>query len=260
MNRNSILGVIIIILLVALGVYGYSTYKPDTSSVSSDVNDSAIRATVEQFGSVLKNVSLLAPDASAQIQTHYAPYVAPQLLAQWAADPQNAPGRSTSSPWPDHMNVVSVTPRASGNAFESYQVEGNVVEVVSASGGGTAPAAVYPVSMTVEKQNGIWMITALSKGSYSVLPQQMTITGVWECLPHKNKTGPQTDECAFGIAKDQSDGHYAIDTSLMSQYPVDFATGTHVQVIGIVTPADQLNSVQIYDIDGMIQATSITKL
>lgn len=260
MDRNSIFGVVLIVLLVALGVYGYSTYKPDTSSVSSDVNDSAIRATVEQFGSVLKNVSLLAPDAGAQIKTQYGPYVAPELLASWAIDPQDAPGRSTSSPWPDRINVVSVTPRASGKAFESYQVEANVIEVVAASGGGTTPAAVYPVSMTMEKRDGVWMITALSKGSYSALPQQMTITGVWECLPHKDQSGPQTDECAFGIAKDQSDGHYAIDTSLMSQYPVDFATGTHVQVTGIVTPADQLNSIQIYDIDGIIRATSIAKI
>jgi len=76
--------------------------------------------------------------------------------------------------------------------------------------------------------------------------QSQTIVGFWECLPHKNTSGPQTMECAFGIAVDQSDGHYAIDTSLMSTYPVDFPTGTKVRVTGIVTPANQLSSVQKY--------------
>ena len=67
-------------------------------------------------------------------------------------------------------------------------------------------------------------------------------------------------ECAFGIAVDKSDGHYAVSMSLMSTYPVDFPTGTHVRVTGVVTPADQLNSVQKYDIDGIINATEIQKI
>ena len=105
-----------------------------------------------------------------------------------------------------------------------------------------------------------WGQPAVIKDDYSELPQRMTVTGFWECLPHKDRTGPQTMECAFGIAIDQSDGHYAIDTSLMSTYPVDYPTGTHVRVEGIVTPANQLSSVQKYDIDGIIRATSIQKL
>lgn len=215
MKKNSVFGAVIIILVVALGVYGYSTYKPDSSSVSSDVNESAIRTTVEQYAS------------------------------------QAAPRR---------VDIISITPRASGSAFDSYQVEANLVDSTTTPGGETTPIGVQPISLTVEKQNGVWVITAVTNGSYSELPQPVTITGVWECLPHKNQSGPQTTECAFGVAKDQSDGHYAVDTSLMSQYPVDFATGTHVQVTGVVTPVDQLNSVQKYDIDGIIRATSITKI
>jgi hypothetical protein len=91
-------------------------------------------------------------------------------------------------------------------------------------------------------------------------PQNQTIVGYWECLPHKNTTGPQTMECAFGIAVDQSDGHFGIDTSLMSTYPVDFPTGTRVRVTGVVTPVNQLSSVQKYDIDGIIRATVIEKI
>ncbi len=92
------------------------------------------------------------------------------------------------------------------------------------------------------------------------LPRSQTIVGYWECLPHKNTGGPQTLECAFGLAVDQSDGHYAIDTALMSMYPVDYPVGTKVRVTGIVTPANQLSSIQKYDIDGIIRATVIEKV
>lgn len=91
-------------------------------------------------------------------------------------------------------------------------------------------------------------------------PQSQTVVGYWECLPHKNTSGPQTLECAFGIAIDQSDGHLAVDTSLMSTYPVDYPTGTKVRVTGIVTPVNELSSIQKYDIDGIIRATVIEKL
>lgn len=92
------------------------------------------------------------------------------------------------------------------------------------------------------------------------VPQQVTVTGIWECLPHKNKTGPQTLECALGIAIDQSDGHYAIDTQFMARYPVDYPTGTHVRVIGILTPVEQMSSIHKYDIDGVLSATTIEKI
>ncbi len=265
MTRKTITALIVLVLVVGLGVYGYMTYRAPESASVSNGDQASVEAVVENFGSKLKMVSLLAPDAAAQIQTQYASYVSAELLQKWEADPSTAPGRSTSSPWPEKIVIVSITPSTTGNAFETYNVEGNVVEVTSApanSGAQTQPAAVYPVSMQVHKidRSGQWLITSFERGAYSELPQQMSITGIWECLPHKDTTGPQTMECAFGIAKDQSDGHYAIDTSLMSTYPVDFATGTHVRVQGIVTPANQLNSIQKYDIDGVIQATSIQKI
>jgi hypothetical protein len=46
----------------------------------------------------------------------------------------------------------------------------------------------------------------------------------------------------------------------MSQYPVDFPTGAHVRVTGILTPVEQLNSIQKYDIDGIISATTLERI
>lgn len=243
--------------MVLVGAYAYTHATPGSSSVSN-ANDSAIRAFVVDFGSKFKNVSLLAPDAAEQIAREYGSYASPELIAQWQANTAEAPGRQTSSPWPDRIEVVSVTPAASGDAFETYQVEGNVIEVTSADTP-NEPAAVQPISLTVIKQGNTWLITALSKGAYSDLPQRSEITGTWECLPHKDTTGPQTTECAFGIAADQG-GHYAVDTSLMATYPVDFATGARVRAAGMVTPVEMLNSVQKYDIVGIMRATTIEKI
>lgn len=220
MSRQTIFGLAAVLVVIALVMYGYKTYQP-MPSPSSSVYSDANEAAIR-----------------AEVEEY-----------------------GTTLAGQNKINIVSVVPRASGAAFQSYQVEANIVQYVSAPNGGTQPHGVQPVSLTVEKQNdGSWVVTNVSKGVYSEVPQQVVVTGLWECLPHKDRTGPQTMECAFGMAIDQSDGHYAIDTSLMSEYPVDFAVGTHIRVQGVRVPANQLSSVQKYDIDGVIQATSITKI
>ena len=108
---------------------------------------------------------------------------------------------------------------------------------------------------------GRWPATSLPYGDeHEMLRATARRFFETECLPHRDTTGPQTMECAFGIAVDQSDGHYAVDTSLMSQYPVDYPTGTKVRVSGVVTPSEQLSSIQKYNIDGIIRATTIEKI
>src|SRR5581483_653321 len=98
MKARTLWAVLALILIAGLAWYGHSTYNGSSSAAVSTIDESMVQATVEGFGSQLKMVSLLAPDAAAQIQTQYAAYVAPELLQTWAADPSNAPGRQTSSP------------------------------------------------------------------------------------------------------------------------------------------------------------------
>lgn len=267
MRRTLIIGAgatLIVLLLIAGAAYAYfnraSTFPtPDTASSTpsgsvSNAEDQAVRTVVTEFGTKLKQVSLLAPTAqrAAAMASAYSPYVAPELLATWQKEGSTALGRYTSSPAPDSITIVTVRPNGT-----QYVVEGNVIEKTSAT---NEPAAIYPVTLTLEKRGDRWMIVAATKGAYSEIPHRQSIVGFWECLPHKDTSGPQTMECAFGIAVDQSDGHFAVDTSLMSTYPVDYATGTKVRVTGIVTPANQLSSPQRYDIDGIIRATTIEKL
>lgn len=250
MKKNVAIGFLFFLAVITFGWYfAKAPTVPDVSSVSNEA-DTEVRAVVTEFGTKMQYVSLLAPNRKDLMEQQYSQYIAPELIALWSTEGASALGRQTSSPWPERIEVVEV--RQNGGR---YIVEGNVLEVSS-----TGPAAVYPVTLTLEKRGDRWLIIKVSKGAYSELPQSQSIVGFWECLPHKDTSGPQTMECAFGIAVDQSDGHYAIDTSLMSTYPVDFPTGEKVRVTGIVTPVSHLSSEQKYDIDGIIRATVIEKL
>lgn len=161
-----------------------------------------------------------------------------------------AAGFATSS---QRVDVVSVEQIGEGAV---YRVEANVIQL-SADALAT-PLGVQPVTLMIEQQGEAWVITEAERGAYSELPQRQTVVGFWECLPKKGP-GPHTMECAFGIAKDQSDGHLAVNTQLMSRAPVDYPVGTKVRIEGVVTPAQMLSSDQwrSYDIDGIINATSI---
>lgn len=239
-------------LVIIAGLVWWFTPRPMPTDVVSNQDDSTIRAMVAEFGTKLQLVSLMSPTASAEIATHYSTYLSPELLAQWQQDPSSALGRRTSSPWPDRIEVVEVV-----STGGPYVVNANIIEV-SNDGTETQPFAVQPVNLTVEQREGRFVITHVESEAYSQLPQRQSVVGFWECLPKKGP-GPHTMECAFGIALDQSDGHMAVNTQLMSQAPVDYPVGTKVRIDGVVTSADQLSAVQwqSYDIDGIISATSI---
>ncbi len=249
---------LIIGILVAISQYSIVPVEntEPTPSVVSNMEDMVIRALVAEFGTKLQEVPLLASTTArtAAMNASYSKYVAPELLAKWYPEGADALGRQTSSPWPDHIDVIEVRPLG-----QNFVVEANIIEV-ALSQEGRVPAAVLPVRLTLEKRGDRWLIIKAEKGSYGQLPQRREIVGFWECLPVKNPNQPHTLECAFGIAVDKSDGHYAVNTSLMSTYPVDFPTGTKVKVTGVVTPVEALSSIQKYDIDGIISATSIEKI
>lgn len=64
-------------------------------------------------------------------------------------------------------------------------------------------------------------------------------------------------ECAFGIAVDQSDGHYGVAGTPARYAAEHIPTGSKVRVVGEVKPAPVDTS---YDIDGILWATSVEKL
>lgn len=236
------------LLILALAALA-SAYVLSRPTPSNDRTQEA-SALVKEFGTHLKEVPLLADPAtlSASMDTAYSPYVAPELLALWKADASVAPGRLTSSPWPERIEVASATKQEDG----SYQVEANVIEVANGSNG-TEEVSRYPASVKVEERAGKLLITSFQKSEYASLPGRMVVEGEYVCLPHRNSSGPQTMECAFGLKSD--DGlFYGLDFGLLSSTGwMDLATGSRVRVEG---PYAVDNGSSNYKIEGIISVTS----
>lgn len=139
--------------------------QADSAAVARQDSITA-RDVVVQFGSRLKDVPLLASDSTLAraMQTQYGGLVSPQLLQKWAADPRHAAGRLTSSPWPDHIEIASMT-RKSARVFF---VDGSIVERTSADP--TGEAGRTPVRVVIwgsgvsPKGSRMWMIQDFEQG------------------------------------------------------------------------------------------------
>lgn len=92
--------------------------------------------------------------------------------------------------------------------------------------------------------------------------ETISVTGIWECLPHKVQGEVQTLECALGVAVDQSDAHYALDLSAYSGLADNLPTGTHIRVTGKPVSQNSSNefAFRTYPIDGIIAVTSIEEI
>lgn len=141
----------IIVALVALtGVLFYMT-KSDAGQ------QRAVRSTVETFASQLKNVPLsgeedIAKDALAD---YYAPYITPELLTSWQERPVTAPGRRTSSPWPDRIEIKSIASQGAG-----YIVNGDIIYMTSVEVAEGGESQRVPVVIQVIKTDEGWRIAA----------------------------------------------------------------------------------------------------
>lgn len=252
MNNTRWVAVLAVVVVILVG--GYVTLP----ALARSGEQTAVRTAVEKFGTSLQNVSLLASStALAQsFDDAYGAYVDPMLLSRWKVDPTLAIGRYTSSPSPNRIEVAAVTRNDDG----SYTVEGTVVETTSAA---DAPAATYPIHATVKKINGTWLITTLEKGTYSVLPQTETMQGIYGCVPVRAGATPPSPGCVVGIARAQSDGHLLLDLSLLETgIASSLKAGDRIEVTGLVVPINQISSDHwdAYDLDGILQATSLKKL
>ena len=84
----------------------------------------------------------------------------------------------------------------------------------------------------------------------------ISIKGEMVCLPHKNTSGPQTTECAFGL-KDDTGRYFALsDTDPNYGNIMGVGSGEKIQVEGTFA----LHSNTNYQDIGIIRVTKITKL
>lgn len=145
-RREYFLLIVGLILIVVTGAAVYFIQRaPNRSRDMAQVTK-----LVTDFGAYEKSISLQAdPEIlKSDIQQNYGIFVTDALLQAWRADPLHAPGRLTSSPWPDRIEIDAVTPQGAG-----YIVTGRIIMLTN-----TGPVGEVPVIMQVIQENGTWKI------------------------------------------------------------------------------------------------------
>jgi len=161
MDRKFVLIILVATVISGVGFYILDSQKSEEAEEQKEV---AVRNLVESFGEQLEKVSLQAPEEQLResLQEHYSDFVAPELLENWAENPLQSPGRLTSSPWPERIEVDSIEKR---NAT-SYRVSGRIIEITSVEKTESGVAAERDFDLVVEKINGNWLIANVSLGDY----------------------------------------------------------------------------------------------
>jgi len=156
----------VLVLILSVSLFGCGQVPKDSQQPqpNEQAEKQAVSNLVVSFGDQLQKVSLLAPENTVKqsMQENYEKFVSPDLLAKWQSDPANAPGRVSSSPWPDRIEVSSVQKLSD----DSYEVKGEVIEITSTEVGSDKAAARRPITCTVKKLAQGWRIDAVKLGDY----------------------------------------------------------------------------------------------
>ena len=170
-NLITFISILALVALAAAGVAYFILHRARPSgapapggaaSSAQSPDEQAIRAAVAAFAATLKMVTLSAPTSvvAQQIAQNYGPFVSPDIIAFWQKNPDAAPGRSASSPWPDRIEIQAVEDEGDG----SWNVQGKVIEVTSVEvAKGSGEADDYTVLMKLRNRDGKWIITGFVK-------------------------------------------------------------------------------------------------
>ncbi|HET8581173.1 MAG TPA: hypothetical protein VFL98_01755 [Candidatus Paceibacterota bacterium] len=213
-----------------------------------------VRSTVEGFGYSLSSVPLLTSDKelARSMQEAYGIYVAPELIAAWQQDPAEAPGRLTSSPWPDHIAIGSISPNGDG----TYSVSAAVIEKSEATKGSSIYAS-YPVELTVSDTDAGWRISAFTgyPAAPAPRPGSVVVSGTFGCLSAAaTATGTgSSGTCTYGITDAAGRSYALADTDAPRDRFAQIPRGTAVTVTGTFAPRSIATDADM----GMIDIASI---
>jgi len=131
---------------------------------TDEVDKKAVENLIENFGNKLQTVSLQAPqdDLEKSMKENYSALVTPTLLTKWMGKPLDAPGRLTSSPWPDHIVILTIKKLSE---YE-YEVKGEIIEITSVEQVSGGVAAKRPITLMVKKIDNKWLIDNVILGIY----------------------------------------------------------------------------------------------
>ena len=151
---RTIIAIVVILLADLAGAHGQiSTAAPRASDQSV-----MVRAVVAEFGRRLRMVAVLAGKdlAARAMEEQYAALVSKDLLAAWQENPERAPGKRTSSPSPERIDISAI--KAKGD--NAYEVKGKVILLTAQERREGGVFQANPVTMTVLLQDGRWVIAA----------------------------------------------------------------------------------------------------
>ena len=157
------MGLLALIVVLVGGWY----FLTRNSTSPAQIDEAAIHQVVTDFGAQLQKVSLLASSTqvAAEVQAYYAPYLSQDLLNSWKQNPTLAFGRQTSSPWPDRIEIQSITPQNGG----LYRVDAHIIEVANAASNTQQAVALDPIVLMLANQNGVWQIVSAALASSTPL-------------------------------------------------------------------------------------------
>jgi len=173
-NKNVVL--CILALLMSLFLFGCASARNepslndkgqyDNKIRKEEINDeNTVRNIVERFGLKLQMVSLQVPRdvLEKSMKENYGEFVSKALIEKWISDPLNAPGRLTSSPWPDRIEILKVEKISQAE----YKVNGEIIEITSVEKESGGVAAKRSITLTVRKINDNWLIDDVLLGEYN---------------------------------------------------------------------------------------------
>ena len=159
-----------LILLLSASMIGctvagsQSRENEEKTQQTDEADKEAVANIVESFGKKLQEVSLLAPKEVLEksMKESYGDFVTSELIAKWINDPMNAPGRLTSSPWPDRIEILAIEK----SAENEYKVDGEIIEITSTEKTEGGISAKRPITLGVRKIEGRWLIDDVKLGDY----------------------------------------------------------------------------------------------
>ncbi|MCU0653069.1 MAG: hypothetical protein MUD10_02310 [Candidatus Pacebacteria bacterium] len=209
-------GVLMAIALVALFTGLLLLFRPWAGKDTNIDEVNAVDNVVKTFGQKMKNVSLLSPTAAQDIEANYGDLLDPALLALWKKDPLTAVGRTTSSPWPERIEITT----ARQLSTVVWDVEANIIDV-----SGTGVSGSRPVKITVTKFDDKYLITGVA----------ITPKNDLENLPDKNSGMEKQDDApasstfdSWGIIKEAIGKK---DASICGQIPLTVVVSSEPDVI-----------------------------
>ncbi len=104
---------------------------------------------------------------------------------------------------------------------------------------------------------GVLVYNASASPAVDPTPIPTTISGVFECVPHKGD-GPSTTECAFGIKTDDGT-HYAVNFGQSGEAMQLFQAGARIKADGFLVIREALSTDHwdAYDMKGIFTVNEI---